>query len=87
MFESKVTTPHVIRSAQENSLSIRYEYVRLIEQVLTGLAAIEQFLAMNEQGLNQKLLDHIWKTAIGVEPPLNTESVMNKISKLLDTRS
>ncbi len=85
LFGSKVTTPQVIRSAQENSLSIRYEYVRLIEQVLTGLAAIEQFLAMNERGLNQKLLDHIWKTAIGAEPPLNTEAVMNKISELLDT--
>ncbi len=87
LFESKVTTPQVIRSAQENSLSVRYEYVRLIEQVVAGLTAIKQFLAMSERGLNQKLLDHIWRTAIRAEPPLKTESVMNKIKELLDTLS
>ena len=87
LFESKVTTPQVIRSAQENSFSTRHEYVRLIEQVVVGLTAIKQFLAMNERGLNQKLLDHIWKTDIGAEPPLDTEAVMNKINELLDTQS
>ena len=87
LFGSKVTIPQVIRSAQENSFSTRYEYVRLIEQVVAGLTAIKQFLAMSERGLNQKVLDHICNTAIGSESPLNTESVMDKISELLDTRS
>jgi len=86
LLDSKMTIPQIIRSAQENSFSIRYEYIRLMNQVTKGLAATKRFLILNERGLDQKMLNHIWKTVIGVEPPLSNESVMKKIGGLLDTR-
>ena len=84
--KSKMSIPQIIRSAQENSYSIRNEYVQLIEQVITGLAATKRFLVLNERGLNQELLNHVWENVFGIESPLNGDSVMKKIVGLLDTR-
>jgi len=84
--KSKRSIPQIIRSAQENSYSIRNEYVQLIGQMVTGLAATKRFLVLNKRGLDQELLNHVWENVFGIESPLNVDSVMKKIVDLLDTR-
>lgn len=84
--KSKMTSLQIIRTAQENSYSIKCEYAKLVEQVVTGLAATKRFLVLNERGLNQKMLDYIWATVFGSESPVNVDSVKKKIAELLDTR-
>jgi len=58
--EQEVTIPQIIRSVYENSLLIRYEYVQLIEQATTGLAAIKRLMTLRRRGLDQELLDYAW---------------------------
>lgn len=84
LHKSERTVPQVIRSAQENSLSMRYEYVQLIEQVITGLAAIKRIMVLKERGLDQGMLDYIWGSVFGKsESPLRTDLILTKINEIL----
>ncbi len=78
------TVPQVIRSAKENSLSMRYEYVQLIEQVIIGLAAIRRILVLKERGLEQGMLDYIWESVFEKsESPLKIDLISTKINEIL----
>ena len=82
--KSGSSVPQVIRSAQENSLPMRYEYVQLIEQAITGLAAIKRILVLKERGMDQEMLDYIWLSVFGKsESPLKIDSISTKISEIL----
>lgn len=76
--------PQVIRSAQENSLSMRYEYVQLVEQVIIGLAAIKRIMVLKERGLDQEMLDYVWRSVFGKrESPLRIDSIVTKVNEIL----
>ncbi|MHA1863893.1 MAG: hypothetical protein ACTSWA_09000 [Candidatus Thorarchaeota archaeon] len=84
LYKSERTVPQVIRSAQKNSLSMRYECVQLIEQVITGLAAIKRILVLKERGLDQGMLDYIWGSVFGKsESPLKADSITTKVKEIL----
>lgn len=84
LFNSGRTSPQVIRSAQENSLSMRYEYVQLIEQVIIGLAAIKRIMVLKERGLDQEMLDYVWKSVFGnSESLLRIDSILTKVNEIL----
>jgi len=82
--EQEVTIPQIIRSAYENSLSIRYEYVQLLEQATTGLAAIKRLLTLRKRGLDQELLDYVWPSVHRKrESPLKVDSLLKGLKELL----
>lgn len=83
--KQKATIPQIIRSAYENSLSIRYEYVQLIEQAITGLAAIKRLSTLRKRGLNQELLDYVWSSMHRKrESPLEVDSLSKGLEELLN---
>jgi len=83
--KQKVTIPQIIRSAYENSLSIRHEYVQLIEQAITGLAAIKRLLTLRKRGLDQELLDYAWSSVHRKrESPLEVDSLSKGLEELLN---
>jgi hypothetical protein len=82
--EQEVTIPQIIRSAYENSLSIRYEYVQLMEQAITGLAAIKRLLTLRKRGLDQELLDYAWSSMYRKrESPLKVDSLLKELKEHL----
>ena len=84
LYNSGRTVPQVICSANENSFSMRYEYVQLIEQAITGLAAIRRIMVLEERGLNQGLLDYLWGSVFGKsKSPLEADSIKTKITEIL----
>jgi hypothetical protein len=83
--ELKVTIPQIIRSAYENSLSIRHEYVQLIDQAITGFAAIKRLLTLRKRGLDQELLDYVWSSVHRKrESPLEVDSLSKGLEELLN---
>lgn len=84
LYDSGVTVPQVVRFAQKNSLSMKYEYIQLVEQVIAGFAAINRIMVLKERGLDQGMLDYIWGSVLGMsESPLRVDSISTKVNELL----
>jgi len=84
LYNSEATVPQVVRLAQRNSFTMKYEYIQLVEQVIAGFAAINRIMVLKERGLVQGMLDYIWESVLGMsESPLTVDSIMVKIDEIL----
>jgi len=84
LYDSGVTVPQAVRLAQKNSLSMKYEYIQLVEQVIAGFAAINRIMVLKERGLDQGMLDYIWGRVFGKsESPMKLNSITTKFNEIL----